>query len=193
MGNLSFGERLLASLFQSVTCRTAGFNTIDIGSLTGPSKALSCMLMFIGGSSGSTAGGIKTVTFVILVFLLISSLRGHKEVVIRRRRVNNSTLFKAIAVTGSALMVLTVGVFIISVLDPNLGFSNIIYECVSAMGTVGLSTGITPYTGTVTRIILILIMFFGRVGILSISISLLMKADREKAVVSHPVGDFITG
>ena len=193
IGAMTPGEGLLASLFQSVTCRTAGFNTIDTAALTGPSKLLSSMLMFVGGSSGSTAGGIKTMTLGILVFLVISSLRGRKEVVIRGRRVNQHTVIKAIAVTGAALMALAAGILLMQIVDPHLGFQNIVFEAVSAMGTVGLTTGVTTLTGTLSRIVLILLMFFGRVGILSISVSLLMKADREKTAVYHPEGDFITG
>ena len=174
LGPLSFGQKLLAALFQSVTLRTAGFAGLDQQLLTPASKGVAIFLMLIGGSSGSTAGGLKTVTFVVLLMFLWNRLRGRYTVSVFHRTIADSHVLNAITI----FMVMTglsfFGGTFICATSP-VPFSDGLYEAVSALGTVGLTTGITPNLRPAAKIMLILFMYFGRVGILTISFGFLKK------------------
>ena len=174
LGPLPFGKKLLAALFQSMTLRTAGFAGLDQGLLTPASKAVSIFLMLIGGSSGSTAGGLKTVTFVVLLMFLWNRMRGRYTVSVFHRTIADSHVLNAITIfMVMALLSFTGGTFICATSSVN--FADGLYEAVSAIGTVGLSTGITADLHPVAKIMIIVFMYFGRVGVLTISFGFLKR------------------
>ena len=164
------GTKILASLFSSVNPRTAGFNTIDTGMLSDSSKLLTMLLMFIGGSPGSTAGGIKTTTALVIFLTLVSSLRKETGTNVFSRRIELEAIRKATMVFFlSILMVITASLIICSV--QNLALTDVLFESFSAMGTVGMTTGITRELNTISRIVIILLMYSGRIGSLSFALS----------------------
>ena len=173
MEGMNVGERILASMFSAITARTAGFNTIDTGSLKGASLLLTCILMFIGGSPGSTAGGIKTTTFFVLMVNLFANMRGGKSGIFRRR-FEDGAVKKASMVFILNLVLCMMAMFVILAIT-NLAFSDIMFEVFSAMGTAGMSTGVTRDLNEGARCIIMLLMFCGRVGSLSFALSFLQK------------------
>ena len=179
LGGLPVGQKLLAALFQSVTTRTAGFYTIAQGALTDASLVLTDVLMLIGGSSGSTAGGVKTVTVAVLLLSIIATARGRSRVTVFHRTINHKQISDAVSVVGMALIVAFGGAMFLSVSN-GLPFMNCIYETISAIATVGLTTGITPSLNAVSQIIIIVMMFFGRVGIMTISLGFLLSDRAEE-------------
>lgn len=190
LGGLSAKGRVLAALFQSVSPRTAGFNTIDLAAMTDSSKLLTIILMFIGGSPASTAGGIKTSTFALLVIAIITLIKGREHVEIYRRNISYSAVTKSLAVFGLA-MTLVVTVTMILNITEKFDFLDILFEAVSAFGTVGLTLGITSGLTVIGKLVLIFTMFAGRVGALTILIAL---ASREKkTLIKYPEGKVIVG
>lgn len=174
LGGLAAGDKLLAALFQSVTTRTAGFYSIPQGELTGASLALTDILMLIGGSSGSTAGGIKTVTMGVLLLSVAATSRGQSRVTVFRRTIAEKQIRDAVCVVVMVVLLAMGGAMVLSMAD-GLAFENCIYETISAIATVGLTTGITPQLGLVSHLIIIVFMFFGRVGIMTISLGFLLS------------------
>lgn len=172
MGGISVWERSLLSLFQSVSGRTAGFNTIDVEQMTNVSLLILIFLMFVGGSPGSCAGGIKTTTFRILVAFIISRLRGRQQTVFHGYAINSEDLNKALTlVFFGVFTVLTATIFLSITEQANQPhelmrgkFLDILFEVVSAFGTVGLSTGVTETLSTMGKCIIIFLMFLGRLG-----------------------------
>lgn len=183
IGNLTSGGKLLASFFQSVTLRTAGFASFDQNALTEASKVLSCFLMFIGGSSGSTAGGVKTVTMGIVILSAVSTMRGRRQVTVFRRSIAQQDIMNAMSIALLVLSLSVLGAAVITVCD-GVTFLNAVYETVSALCTVGLTTGITPALCTASKLILIVFMFFGRVGIMTIGVGFMM-GDRAQERVQY--------
>lgn len=159
----SLGTRILLSLFQSVTPRTAGFNTADFSKLSESGQMLTIILMLIGGSPGSTAGGIKTTTMAVLVAAAISVFQRNENPELFRRRIAQETVADAAAILMMYLSLCLTGALLISRLE-QLPMMACLFETASAVGTVGLSFGITPGLGTASRIILIILMYLGRVG-----------------------------
>lgn len=171
-------ERILLSLFQSVTTRTAGFNTASIGNLHEGSRLIMILLMLVGGSPGSTAGGIKTTTGAVLLFALIRNIKGNKSIRIFGRAVSDGIVSEAFTIFFLYLFLFLSGSLMISTLE---GFPIIdcMFECASALGTVGLTTGITPSLGAASRLILIFFMYFGRVGGLTLAYAALQTSKPE--------------
>lgn len=161
--SLAPGERLLSSLFHAVTPRTAGFNTVDLTTLSEPGICITIVLMLIGGSPGSTAGGMKTTTIAILFALAISSFRRKEDAHLFGRRIDSVPLRNAATILLMFLTLFFSSAFVISILE-DLPMLTCLFETASAIGTVGLSLGITAELGFVSRLILIVLMFFGRVG-----------------------------
>ena len=157
------GEKVLASIFQSVTPRTAGFNTVDLNAMTQVSQLVMVILMLIGGSPGSTAGGMKTTTAAIVISSMLSVFKRKGDAEAFRRRVSQDSVRNASAVMAMYLVLFLLGSMFISQIE-DLPILTCFYETASAIGTVGLSLGITPYLTAVSKIILILLMYFGRVG-----------------------------
>ena len=162
-GDLPVTERILASLFQSVTPRTAGFNTINLTAISGTGLYLMIILMLIGGSPGSTAGGMKTTTIAVLFSSAFSVFRKKDNAELMKRRIDDETVKTASAVFLMYITLFLVGGMAISTIE-NLPITSCLYETASAVGTVGLTLGITPTLGSVSKMILIMSMFFGRVG-----------------------------
>ncbi len=162
-GDLPVGERILASLFQSVTPRTAGFNTINLTAISDTGLYLMIILMLIGGSPGSTAGGMKTTTIAVLFSSAFSVFRKKDNAEVMKRRIDDETVKTASAVFLMYITLFLVGGMAISAIE-NLPITSCLYETASAVGTVGLTLGITPTLGSASKMILIMSMFFGRVG-----------------------------
>ncbi|MEW6357640.1 MAG: TrkH family potassium uptake protein [Planctomycetota bacterium] len=173
---LPWRDRLLPAYFQSVTTRTAGFNTVDIGSLSPPTQFGFMALMFIGGSPGSTAGGIKTTTMVLLFLTMLTAARGKGRVTCWGHTVPTETIWRAVGITVVASFALALCIMLLlapaSTIPgaPYTSFNDIMFEAFSAFGTVGLSTGLTPYLSILGKLLIILLMFLGRVGPLTLAI-----------------------
>ena len=162
-GNLPVGKRLLASVFQSVTTRTAGFNTEDLSLMTEAGKAVMILLMLIGGSPSSTAGGMKTTTFAVLILNAFATFRSREDVGAFGRRFDGHVIKSAATIAMMYFMLFFFGGITISVYE-GLPLLTCLYETASAVGTVGLTLGVTPGLHILSRVILILLMYFGRVG-----------------------------
>lgn len=175
--SFSFVDKCQSMLFQSVSPRTAGFNTLPLDKLRDGSKFLTILLMFIGGSPASTAGGVKTVSIAVLLLCIRALIKGKETVEAGKKRISYQTVDKALAVVALGILIVVTGTMILSMTETNIDFLSILFEVVSACGTVGLTLGITPTLSVVGRLVLIVIMFSGRVGALTI---LLALASREK-------------
>ena len=162
-GQTPAGERILPALFQSVTLRTAGFNTMDLNGVSGGGQALMILWMLIGGSPGSTAGGMKTTTGAVVLLTALAIFRRKEQVTCFGRRIGEDTIRNAVAILAMYFLLFFVGGMIISRVE-GLPLMSCLFETASALGTVGLSLGITTQVGTVSRIILVALMFMGRVG-----------------------------
>ncbi|MBD1827792.1 TrkH family potassium uptake protein [Microcoleus vaginatus GB1-A2] len=165
-GSLNFPQKVMAAWFQSVTPRTAGFNTISIGQMTEASLFLTIALMFIGASPGSTGGGIKTTTFRILFCCTTAVIEGQEDVECYQRQIPPAMILKTISVVFGSLLVAFTSAILIELTNPQVEFIAALYEAVSAFATVGLSTGITPTLSAIGKLILIATMYIGRVGVL---------------------------
>jgi trk system potassium uptake protein TrkH len=174
LGPLSIPGKLLNAFFQSATLRTAGFASIDQGHLTSAGKAVSIMLMLIGGSSGSTAGGLKTVTFVVLLLFLWNRIRGKYTVNVFHRTISDNHVLNAITVFLLMVLLAFFGAAYISTTSP-ITFEDSLFETVSALGTVGLTADVTPHLKVSAQLMIIVFMYFGRVGLLTISFGFLKK------------------
>lgn len=190
IGAMTLPCKISNSFFQSVTARTAGFAAVSQNNLSDTSIALTVILMFIGGSSGSTAGGIKTVTFIVLLTVIISSMLGKKNYVIFGRTISKEQYAQAYGVAGSFILLSIIGAFVINI-SSDVSFAQSLFESVSALATVGLSLGITPSLSYMSKIVLILFMYIGRVGLLTLTIGFL-KA-KETAAIKYPLIKIIIG
>jgi len=166
LGTLNFAQKVMAAWFQSVTTRTAGFNTIDIGKMSETALFLTIALMFVGASPGSTGGGIKTTTFRILFSCTAAVLEGKEQVQCYQRQIPIALILKTISVVFGSLIVVIVSATLVELANPELEFMQVLFEAVSAFGTVGLSTGITAKVSAIGKLILIATMYIGRVGVL---------------------------
>jgi trk system potassium uptake protein TrkH len=162
-----FKKRLLASLFQSVSPRTAGFNTVNLAKMSDDSKVITIILMMIGGGTGSTAGGIKMTTVSVLLVTCIAVLLRQRDATIFGRRIGQQTLFNAAAVFTLYQVLCLLAALVISHVE-HLSFLTSLFECSSAIATVGLTLGVTPHLHLLSQAILILLMFIGRVGSLTV-------------------------
>ena len=187
---MPLGDQVLCSLFGSVTARTAGFNTVDTAALTDGSKILTMILMFVGGSPGSTAGGIKTTTFVVLVIYIITNLQQKSDCNIFGRRMDDTCIRKASSVMCINLFLSIAAILLIVSRQP-LPAVDVMFEVFSAMGTVGMSTGITREWDTISKIALIFLMYCGRVGSLTFAFSL--RGHKTQVPVRQPVEQIMIG
>lgn len=173
LGKMPWYDKLLNGLFQSITVRTAGFDAIGQGGLTDGGKAWSMVLMLVGGSSGSTAGGVKTVTMMVLLLFLWSRIRGKGSVGVFKHSVPNDQVLDAMTIVSIVVGLAIFGGLFISATSP-IGFTDALYESVSALATVGLTTGVTTSLSIPAQILIIIYMYFGRVGVLTLSLGFLM-------------------
>ncbi|WP_414515213.1 TrkH family potassium uptake protein [Nostoc sp. PCC 9305] len=190
-GSLNFHDQILVAWFQSVTPRTAGFNTIDISKMTTAGLFITIALMFIGASPGGTGGGMKTTTLRVLTSCTKTILRGKEEVLLYDRKIAITLILKAVGVLVGSVATVIFATILISLTDPTLDFIQILFEVVSAFATVGLSTGITGTISTAAKVILIVTMYVGRVGVL-----LLMSAvlgDPRPTRIHYPEENLLVG
>lgn len=173
LGTMPVEDKLLNGIFQSVTVRTAGFAAIDQAGLTDAGKAVSMLLMLVGGSSGSTAGGVKTVTLIVLLLFLWSRMRGKSTVCVYKRTIPASQVTDAMTIVMIVASLAFFGGIFISATSP-IGFTDGLYESVSALATVGLTAGVTGSLSIPAQILIIVYMYFGRVGVLTLSLGFLM-------------------
>ena len=182
---LSFWEQGVASFFQSATARTAGFNTLDFGAMALPTLLFFLFLMFIGGNSGSTAGGIKTSTFALVFLSALSTIRGENKVELMKTTVPLELLRRAFSVFLFSISLIFLSVAALSMTDAQFGLARLLFEEVSAFCTVGLSTGITASMSPAGKIILMISMFVGRVGTVTLAFAL-SKPRKESATYRYP-------
>ncbi len=173
LGSFGAGKKLLAAVFQSVTTRTAGFATIPQGAMTEAGKALSCIWMLIGGCSGSTAGGMKTVTVAVLLLSTLNIARGKNSLTVFHRSVSPEQISMATAIVTLMVSLSMIGAVLLAV-GNGIPFINALFETASALGTVGLTADVTPGLNVASQIMIIIFMFFGRVGIMTISLGFMM-------------------
>ncbi len=172
LSHLNFVEALITSFFQSVTTRTAGFNTVDISALTVPTLLMFIFLMFIGASPGSTGGGIKTTTFTIILLSVWATIRGKKNVEIGNRTIPHVVSYKAFSIFTFAALINIFFLFILTITDAQFDIFRLAFEQVSAFATVGLSTGITAGLSNPGKVIIIMSMFIGRIGTLTLALAI---------------------
>ena len=198
LGNpeLSEGSKVLMSFFQSITPRTAGFSTMDQGQLTSVGKLVTMLLMFIGANSASTGGGVKTTTIAVIIFMVVSVVKGKPDLNIGKRRISHDILFRAIAIVFiSAMLVIIVAIAVMSFEAHKTGmtFENILFETLSAFGTVGLSTGITSSLSGASKACLIFTMFAGRVGPLTMTLAFANRLANDRTKIRYPEEKIMVG
>lgn len=191
LGTMSVGDKLLNGFFQSVTTRTAGFASFDQAGLTDGGKGVTMVLMLVGGCSGSTAGGVKTVTVVVLLLFLWSRLRGRATVTVFKRTIPAGQVLDAMTLTGIMVVLAVFGAVFISATSP-IGFTGGLYEAVSALATVGLTAGATGKLSLAGQLLIMLYMYFGRVGVLTLSMGFLM-GDRAAERIRYAQTNLLIG
>ncbi|NLP50500.1 TrkH family potassium uptake protein [Bacillus sp. RO1] len=189
LGNFTFIEKIWASYFQAVTTRTAGFNTINIGSMETASIIWTLLLMFIGAGSTSTGGGIKLTTFVIIILAVNTFIKGKREIVIFKRSIHQNYVIKALAISTISILFIFFSLFILTITE-QAEFLFLLFEVISAFGTVGLSMGITGDLTEIGKCVLVFIMLLGKLGPLTLAYSL---AKPKPAKVRYPNEDLLTG
>lgn len=193
LGSLGFGGKLLASLFQSVTLRTAGFNTIDLTLMRESSLFVMIILMFIGASPASTGGGVKTTTIATLILTVKSFILEKQDVEVCERRIGESIIKKSLGIFLMGIAVVVIGTLIISITDSDFSLLEVAFEVVSAIATVGLSIGGSPSLSVLGKIFIMIFMFMGRVGSLTIFMALASKGIKKNQTIRYPEGKIIVG
>ena len=188
--NLPAGEQFLTSLFGAVTARTAGFNTVDTAAMSDGGKFTTILLMFIGGSPGSTAGGVKTTTVAVILVMAVGAVTHRTSPVLLGRRIPDGVLHKAVSVVVINLGFALAGTLILCG-GQGLPLTDVLFECVSAIGTVGMTTGITRDLNTVSALTIILLMYAGRVGSVSFAMALIER--RARPAVTYPTENLTIG
>jgi trk system potassium uptake protein TrkH len=179
LGPLGLSGKVLAAFTQDVMTRSGGFNSLDLGSLNTETIAVTNGLMFIGGGSASTAGGIKITTFLLLAFVIWAELRGEPDVVIRRRRIAEETQRQAITIALLGVALVASGTLALIALTEGVPFDRALFEVTSAFATVGLTTGITPTLPPAAQIVLVILMFVGRVGTIAVGTAIALNTRRR--------------
>lgn len=189
-----FWDKLLCSFFNATTARTAGYFTTPPESLSNSGTLLMIILMFIGACSGSTGGGVKVNTFTVILVGMISVMRGKKDITIGRRRIEQGTLSQALAVFVAYLVLTMTATLLINAIEPDAvaAFDAVMFETVSAIGTVGLTMALTPLLSSVSKLVLIVLMYLGRVGILTFAFAL-KREKKTEAAVRRPVDTVFIG
>ena len=187
---LEGGEKWLAAAFQSVTLRTAGFNTVEQSALSGGGSILSMILMVIGGSPGSTAGGVKTVTVAVVFLTALAVMGNHREVEVYKKSLSKHNIRQAFAVIFIYLMMTFGAVILLSFIEP-FGLRELFYEVCSAVGTVGITMGITTKLTLAGKLIITFLMFFGRIG--GLSLAMAFSEDRPAPPLQRPEGNVLIG
>ncbi|MGB3190682.1 MAG: potassium transporter TrkG, partial [Limnoraphis sp.] len=189
--SLTLSEKIMAAWFQSVTIRTAGFNTINTGGMTAAGLFITVILMFVGASPGSTGGGIKTTTARVLLQCTKATLQGRDEVLCYQRQIPENLILKAVSVVVGSSLVVFLSTLFVSLLQSNLDFSEVFFEIVSAFATVGLSTGITGQLSPPSQLVVIATMYIGRVGVLLLMLAIV--GDPKPTSVDYPEENLLVG
>ncbi|MGE7603563.1 TrkH family potassium uptake protein [Peribacillus sp. NPDC097675] len=185
----SLGDKLWASYFQAVTTRTAGFNTLDIGNLHEATITFMLLLMFVGAGSASTGGGIKLTTFLVIILSVLTFLSDKRQITIGNRAIKETVIVRSLAITTISILFIFLSTFILNITEPE-PFLKILFEVISAFGTVGLSMGITADLSDLGKIIIVFIMFLGKLGPLTLAFSL---AKPNQEIIRYPSEDILTG
>lgn len=197
LGPMSFGTKVLSSTFQAVTLRTAGFNSFDISKARNSTQFLYIIQMFIGGSPGGTAGGVKTVTLAVIFIAIMSALRGKNKMDVFRKNLKIDILFKALTVIMLNLIMVIVATMLLTISEENsivaFRFLDYFFEATSAVGTVGLTLGVTPYLSAFGKLIIIFCMFFGRLGPITIGVAFAIRSDETKNIFNYPDEKVLVG
>ncbi|MDE7087395.1 MAG: Trk family potassium uptake protein, partial [Clostridia bacterium] len=196
IGEYGAGTKIMSSLFMAVTPRTAGFATVDYANMSGAGNALTSVLMMIGGSPGSTAGGLKTTTLAVFVLSMLATARRHDEVHLYNRRFEGDASHQAGSIVCLYLLVSIVSIFTICAIEgagigAGVSLDKIAFEVISAVGTVGLSQGITASLHAVSKVLLVLLMFFGRVG--GFTLVLVFSGEKKPVSISRVADKIIVG
>ncbi len=193
MGNLPLRGKLLSGMFHGITPRTAGFNTLPTDQLTTASIFLTIVLMFIGGSSASTAGGVKTTTAGVVIWTIVSVIKGNDDTEIFQKRIPRDIINRSLAVIGIAMLLIVLMTMALSITEKDFSFVEIFFEATSAFGTVGLSLGITPSLSLSGRILVSITMFAGRVGPLTLALAVARQQKKKKGLIKYPEEKVIVG
>jgi trk system potassium uptake protein len=190
LANLPELDKFLGAYFQAVSPRTAGFNSLDIGSMEEPTIIFIILLMFIGAGSASTGGGIKVTTFLVITFAVLSFLRQKKGIHAFRRKIDDTYIYKSLAISMISVVLIFFAMFLMTITEKGVPFIQILFEVVSAFGTVGLSMGLTFNLTAVGKCIILFVMFVGKIGPLTLAFSLAKKGTDK---ISYPKEDILTG
>ena len=191
IGNMNIQDKLLNSFFASVSPRTAGFNSVPLTEMSIAGNFLTIILMFIGGSPGSTAGGLKTVTLSIIVLTIISVIKGREDTEVFGRRFSKKIVYKAFTIAFIGISLVIGVTMILSCTEKNVSFMQLLYEVVSGLGTVGLTLDLTPKLTIIGKILIMIMMYLGRVGILTVMFALTRKNDKRS--YKYPEGKILIG
>lgn len=186
-------DKLQAAYFNSVTLRTAGFYTINYGALRAQTKILMIVFMVIGASPGGTGGGFKTTTCFLLVYAIICQFKGEEEMTVFKRHITKGNIIRAAILIGIAVMLLVIAEILLIGFDGGIDELDLLFEAASAMGTVGLSTGITAALSTGSKMVIIILMFLGRLGPITVALALKKKIKHQLHTIKYPVTDIIVG
>lgn len=193
MGNFNIFEKMMTATFESIALRTAGFSSINYGGLYPATDLLMMAVMFVGGSPGGTAGGIKTTTFAVIVIYMINVLKGREQTIMLKRTIRDGIVIRAMGIFFMNLIVLFTGIFLLNIFE-NQPFLSLAFEAGSAMATVGASLGITATLGVGGKFVIILLMYIGRIGISTLILSLMKpKVIDSSMKISYPNGNIIVG
>lgn len=192
IGSFSAPQKILASFFQATTWRTAGFAMVENGLLHESTQYLGMVLMFIGGASGSTAGGVKVATFGIVIFAVWCVAIGKKKTVLFGRSVSDNAFVRATAVIVVQLIAAACGVILLNVFN-DFSMKEILYDVISAVSTVGLTLGITFDLSAASKVVIMLLMYFGRVGILTVTYAVLKSQSSKEEHISYPDANMLIG
>jgi len=197
LGSLDTGGKILGGIFQSITPRTAGFNTIDQNAMLPVSKFITIILMFIGASPAGTGGGIKTTTAAIVMMFAFFGIKGHRDITMRGRRISPGTIQRATIIALTSFVFVAAACIALVSIEGNRGdmftSENIIFEVMSAFGTVGLTAGLTPQLSIASRVVIMIVMFVGRVGLTSLVVALSSRAGQNNTCIRYPEERFMVG
>ncbi|MBD5639124.1 Trk family potassium uptake protein [Clostridium botulinum] len=191
MANMTFGNKILSSFFAAVTPRTAGFNSISTSDMTMAGKFLTIILMFIGGASGSTAGGIKVTTAGVLIMTVVCVVKGKQDTEINKRRISKEIVYRALAITIISLTLVITVTMILSITEVKFPFEYYLYEATSAFGTVGITLGLTTKLSAIGKVVILLTMYAGRVGPLTLAIAFARKL--KNSSIKYPEEKILVG
>ncbi len=189
IGSMNMGDSILSAFFQSVTPRTAGFNSVDLASLSDGSKFVTMLLMFVGAAPGGTGGGVKITTLVVIMAAVFAQLKAREDVTLGHSRIDPETLRRAFCGVAIYLTMTVAGV--LTLCAQGQPFTDSVFECLSAIGTVGLTTGITRSLPALSRVVIILLMYAGRVGGLTLFTAVAQSNNGSK--IRHPIARIIVG